>query len=435
MLHFYWKRASCLCVVTIFLMTMPLSSEQSPEAMAEAHRWVAAKFLGEVLPKPAEGYLMEYIRSGSLSKNGIQGRPFRIVDKDYRRGLHFPSEGKVVVVLPGPGKSFDAIVGVDSNDVGYYSNVGRGAVVASVEVKGKGSFRSEVMREGMPGVPVKVDLGNATQFSLKVEDGGGGKVFGNDFNQADWAEARVVLADGKTVWLGDLPTGPLRAPYSTEVPFSFRYGDRPSSDLLRTWEFERSSRRVDDHRSEHTLTYTDPKTGLVVRCVAVEYHDFPAVEWTLYFKNTGSTPTPILENIQALDTRLERNAEGEFILHHNKGSQATPTDYQPYETKLERKAQKRLSAAGGRPTNTDLCYFNVEWPGEGVIIALGWPGQWAAQFTRDEGNGLQIRAGQELTHFKLLPGEEVRSPLVAMLFWKGDWIGAQNLWRRWMVAA
>jgi alpha-galactosidase len=401
--------------------------------MAEAQRWVAAKFLGEALPRPAEGYLMAYLRSGSLEKNGIQGRPFRLVGHDYRRGLHFPSEGKVVVVLPSPGKSFDAIVGVDSNDVGYYSNVGRGAVVASVDVKGKGSFRSEILREGMPGVPVKVDLGNATEFSLAVDDGGGGRVFGNDFNQADWAEARVVLADGKTLWLGDLPTGPLRSVYSLVVPFSFRYGGRPSSELLKGWEIERSSRRLDDHRLEYTLTYKDPATGLQVRCEVIEYDDFPALEWKLYFKTAGSAPTPILEDIQALDTRLERNAEGEFILHHSKGSEATPTDYQPYETKLGRKEQLRLSAAGGRPTNTDLCYFNVEWPGEGVILALGWPGQWAAQFARDEGNGLEIRAGQELTHFKLLPGEEVRSPLVAMLFWKGDWIGAQNLWRRWMV--
>ncbi|MDP7288943.1 MAG: hypothetical protein QGH94_13220, partial [Phycisphaerae bacterium] len=42
--------------------------------------------------------------------------------------------------------------------------------------------------------------------------------------------------------------------------------------------------------------------------------------------------------------------------------------------------------------------------------------------------------GQELTHFKLLPGEEVRTPLIALLFWQGDWIRAQNLWRRWMMA-
>ena len=55
----------------------------------------------------------------------------------------------------------------------------------------------------------------------------------------------------------------------------------------------------------------------------------------------------------------------------------------------------------------------------GIIIALGWPGQWAAQFKRvEEANGLRLRAGQELTHFKLQPGEEVRTPLVALLFWR-----------------
>ena len=72
---------------------------------------------------------------------------------------------------------------------------------------------------------------------------------------------------------------------------------------------------------------------------------------------------------------------------------------------------------------------------EGVIVAVGWPGQWAAEFVRDDDKGIRIRAGQELTHFKLLPGEEVRSPLVVLHFWQGrDWIEAQNLWRRWMMA-
>ncbi|MCB1128546.1 MAG: alpha-galactosidase, partial [Verrucomicrobiae bacterium] len=71
---------------------------------------------------------------------------------------------------------------------------------------------------------------------------------------------------------------------------------------------------------------------------------------------------------------------------------------------------------------------------EGTIIAVGWPGQWAATFARDSGSGLRIRAGQEQTHFKLRPGEEVRSPLMVVQFWEGDWIKAQNVWRRWMLA-
>jgi alpha-galactosidase len=98
--------------------------------------------------------------------------------------------------------------------------------------------------------------------------------------------------------------------------------------------------------------------------------------------------------------------------------------------------EKRIAAAGGRPTSSDLCYFNVEVPtGQGVIVAVGWPGQWSSSWLRDEGLGLRLRAGQELTHFKLLPDEEVRTPLVALLLWDGgDWLRAQNLWRRWMLA-
>jgi alpha-galactosidase len=412
----------------------PWCSAQSPDAMATAHRWVSAKFLGEVAPTPTQNYLLVYSPSGQVDKNGILGHHFRIAEQNFARGLHFPSDGKVRVVLSAPAKSFTAIVGVDSNDLRYYSNVGRGAVVASVDVAGKTAFRSQVLHEGMTGVPVKVDLNNATEFDLKIEDGGGGVVFGNRFDQADWADARVTLADGSTAWLGDMPDGPLRAPFTADVPFSFRYHDRPSSYLLKTWESARSSRRLDDNRTEHTLTYTDPGSGLVVRCVAVEYRDFPVVEWTLYFKNSGSAPTPILENIQALDTRFERSEDGEFILHHSKGSPNSPTDFEPLADRLDAKAEKRISAAGGRPTNSDMCYFNIALPGEGTIVAVGWPGQWAASFTRDEGTGLQVRAGEELTHFKLLPGEEVRSPLVALVFWHGDWIDGQNVWRRWMVA-
>ncbi|MCY2996154.1 MAG: hypothetical protein NTY19_51145 [Planctomycetota bacterium] len=40
-----------------------------------------------------------------------------------------------------------------------------------------------------------------------------------------------------------------------------------------------------------------------------------------------------------------------------------------------------------------------------------------------------------MTHFKLSPDEEVRSPLMALRFWQGgDWLRAQNIWRRWMLA-
>jgi alpha-galactosidase len=222
-------------------------------------------------------------------------------------------------------------------------------------------------------------------------------------------------------------------PSAAEPPFSFTLDGKPSADFLRHWKRSRAARKLDDVRTEHTLTLTQPDGGLVVRCVGIEYADFPAVEWILHFQNNGPAASPILENIQALDGRWQRSGEGEFLLHHAIGSPATKSDYGPRETPLPPGASKRIAAAGGRPTNSDLSYFNLEWPGQGVILAVGWPGQWAAEFTRDQAAGIRIRAGQELTHFKLLPGEEVRTPLVALLFWRGDWIRAQNLWRQWMI--
>jgi alpha-galactosidase len=218
------------------------------------------------------------------------------------------------------------------------------------------------------------------------------------------------------------------------APFSFTYDGRRSNELLKGWESKHGERRLDEYRRQHTLTYTDPKTQLILRCVAVEYKDFPTIEWTLYLRNGGPIDTPILEDLQALDARFERHTEGEFTLHHHTGSPSRPNDFEPHETVLAPKAVKRITAAGGRPTSSDLSYFNIAWPGEGVIVAVGWPGQWAATFTRDGANGLRVRAGQELTHFRLHPGEEVRSPLIALQFYKGDRIRSQNVWRRWMVA-
>ena len=80
--------------------------------------------------------------------------------------------------------------------------------------------------------------------------------------------------------------------------------------------------------------------------MGIAYDDYPVVEWTLYFKNTSSASTPILENIQALDTRNERNLNEEFVLHHSRGTPNSPTDYQPLETKLEQKAEKRITRLG-----------------------------------------------------------------------------------------
>ncbi len=400
-----------------------------------ARRWVDAKFLGVADPNPASSHLLVHLKSGALRRNRIHDRQFLVAGKSFDHGVAMPAPGDVVVRLAVPAEHFHAVVGVDGNDIGYYSNGGRGSVVTTVEVNGQEAFRSPVLHEGLAGIPIDIDLHGAREFTLKlVAVGARTPTDQAEWDQADWADAQVKLVDGSSQWLADLPLGPLAGAYSAQQPFSFRYAGRDSADLLRSWRQERSSRRLDDARTEHVVTFTDPQTGLTVRCEGVTYSDFPVVEWTVYLKNAGSIPTPVIERLQALDTTFERTADGEFLLHHSKGSPNSPTDFQPLVTPLAPDASKRFVAEGGRPTDADLSYFNLEWARQGVIVGIGWPGQWAASFTRDKQRGVRLVAGQELTHFRLLPGEEVRTPLIALLFWDGGWNDSQNVWRRWMIA-
>ncbi|HUT91314.1 MAG TPA: alpha-galactosidase [Thermoguttaceae bacterium] len=427
------QRMAAVCVAVATFCLAPAHFARAvaptPDELALARRFVAAKFGAPDASAPRQPGLIVHVNNNAIERNARNKKPLRIADTEYTRGLYCHAVSKVVVRLPGPGKKFSAIAGLDNNE---QTRAGKGSVIFSVNVADREAFRSDVMCKETAGVPIEIDLGGASELALEVGDAGDGI----GWDQADWAEARTELADGSTVWLGDLPIlAACDALFTPDPPFSFTYAGKSSAELLGNWQGKREAHKLDDRRTQHTVLYTDPETGLQLRCEAVEYRDFPTVEWTLYFKNTGTADTPILQSIRALDVGWQRHDRTDLLLHHNVGSPADGTDYSPLETVLDAGSTTRISAAGGRPTNSDLSYFNLQRGDSGLIVVVGWPGQWAAEFVRNLDCGLRIRAGQELTHFKLHPGEEVRTPLVVLQFWQGgDWIRAQNVWRRWMMA-
>jgi alpha-galactosidase len=167
------------------------------------------------------------------------------------------------------------------------------------------------------------------------------------------------------------------------------------------------------------------------------------VEWTLWLKNTGKAETPVIENIQGLDFSFEREGTGEFVLHGLRGDSCLAESFRPYALTLGPDAVKRCSppVAGDKVSGKSSDgpdgwpYWNLQRPGGGVLLAVGWPGQWEATFTRDHERGLRVNAGQQLTHLVLKPGEEIRTPSITLLFWQGDdVVRAQNLWRSWYLA-
>ena len=237
-------------------------------------------------------------------------------------------------------------------------------------------------------------------------------------------------------WFGKfLPAAP--GSVQPGMPFAVHSDGRPSDQCLPGWRQSHSERILDSKRREAVVCFTDPKTSLEVRCVAVSYRDFPTVEWTVYIKNNGKADTPMIAGIEALDARWEREGDDEFLLHHEFGVfwPHTHQDFIPQASTLGPGGSKRFIPSRGRACADVMPYFDLErGGGAGVIVVVGWPGAWAARFDRDAKAGIRVTAGQELTHLRLHPGEEIRTPLIVLQFWRGDWIQAQNTWRRWMFA-
>lgn len=191
------------------------------------------------------------------------------------------------------------------------------------------------------------------------------------------------------------------------IPFSFVYNGVNSGQFLRKWQVSRN-------------LYSDSETGLEITCELKIFEEFSALEWVLYFENKGKEDTPIIANIQALDIKIEREKEGEFILHCANGSTCSSTDFLPIDEVLWPNKKLDIAPGGGRSSNGNMPFFNLEWNTKGLVIAVGWSGQWQASFYRDAGKKLQILAGMQKTHLKLHPGERIRTPRILLIFWEGD---------------
>ena len=165
--------------------------------LAEAQRWALAKFDGT--PETGEGlglYVLDNLNPVQL--NARRGKPLRIGNQSFHRGLYCHAHSQIVVQTGHRGGVFSAVVGVDSNE---QTIGGRGSVHFAVQAGGRERFKSPLLREGAAGAVVKVALDGAREFALLVEDVGDGIAC----DQADWAEARVKLKDGRELWLAELP--------------------------------------------------------------------------------------------------------------------------------------------------------------------------------------------------------------------------------------
>lgn len=446
--------ALALCLVGGFIWGL----EPSTRELAEREKWAAAKFdLTAPTPERFTDRVVVEANHAPVQLDSRYGRPMKMGEVLYTNGLYCHAPSNLRVTLSQSAVRLKAVIGIDSNE---NTAAGGGSIQFAVRSGDQVLFESELFRGTKAGVPIDVALPNLKEFSLLVNDGGDGIAC----DQADWANIAVELEDGTLLPLSSLELIQPKEEKTFEAvyPFEFTYGGRSSRDFLADWKktvtesviTESTAAGSAANKRLRTLTFEEPDGGLRVVCDCVEYLDFPTVEWKLTFQNNGTEKSRVLENILPLSTffsreffdpvsvaqfdpELERvtqfNRQGEFLLHHFKGGGYGLNDYTPLEMALDTGASRDFLSAG-RPCGVELPYFNLQAGLKGWIIVVGWSGQWKASFVHADGLSTQVTAGQATARMELLPGEEIRTPLIVVQNWnRSSWLEAQNIWRAWML--
>ena len=249
-------------------------------------------------------------------------------------------------------------------------------------------------------------------------------------------------------WYSESFLLPATGTNQVSFPVSFRYHDQPSTALLQDWSAAREALQSADGVTVDAIVFSDSRTTLECRCEVKTYHDFPAVEWVAYFKNSGDVDSAILSDLLPLDILFPLDPALPCQIQHARGGLSQVDDFEPLTTPLTFRqggSRLQLAALTGKSSTVHLPFFNLQLGSGGVIGAIGWSGGWAATFQRLQ-EGIHVQAGLERTHLRLHPGEEIRTPRILLLFWQGtcgddgvqdiaaDRVRSHNMLRRLLLA-
>jgi alpha-galactosidase len=350
----------------------------------------------------------------------INKDPITIGSQKYAHGIGTHANSELLVKLPYKAKSFKADVGYDGG--GLAKNNAMNRIVFSVVSNGKVLWKSTPLFIGSPVASVNVPLNGVTEFTLKVES------VNTDVNwtHANWANPLVELENGKIEMLdNNLPR------FLHGFPFSFMLNKENSRVLLQAWK-KTNKDSIAAGKVIHTIKWSKPDGSFEIKCLAIEFKNHSAVEWKLSFKNTGTSNSPVLKNVKALDLRIANQNTGSTTLHYNRGSDNNQYDFMPIDQTIETKKPIHIETRGGRSSETFLPFWNLECPGKGIVAAIGWSGDWKADFAQPD-NTTSMSAGMSTIETYLKPGEEISSPTICLLYWEGsEAIRGSNLFRRYM---
>lgn len=219
--------------------------------------------------------------------------------------------------------------------------------------------------------------------------------------------------------------------------FQFLYGGKQ----LEEYDID-ITQTLDQDTLTTVYTFTD---GLKVTNIARKYGKYGAYEWVNWFENASAHPTEIIsglwdchitlpmahEEVRRRTAFLPELSTSTLVYAPTGSTWCTKEFYCKIDDKatLSPGMSKEFKTSGGRSSEAQAPFFNVHKEGRGYLFAIGWTGQWKCSISRGE-DDITFKSGLEDTHFRLMPGEKIRTSSVVMMPYEGTVTESQNKWRR-----
>lgn len=215
-----------------------------------------------------------------------------------------------------------------------------------------------------------------------------------------------------------------------KAAFSFRYGS------------------VEAATTAHGESPWSLDNRLTVTPKITEYPEFDATEWVLWFENPGEEPSDMISNLWDANIRLplpvpnaprsgfsptsdhlfvtsmQGCVDGSLYIHND---QTSAEEFSLHREYLYARTL-RFANITGRASDGTMPFFHLSAGGEGYFVAIGWAGDWKAEFTGND-QGVEVRTGLKETNFRLNPGEKIRTTSVLIMHYKAG-EEAENKFRR-----
>ncbi len=164
----------------------------------------------------------------------------------------------------------------------------------------------------------------------------------------------------------------------------------------------------------------------------------------LWFENSSDKDSGTLSDICDIDAAIPfkkvcsfsmPGMDGAFVdttkIVVSEGCNGVVNEFVPKEVNL-RDFGNEYECMGGRSSQGVLPYFEAKAGEEGILLGIGWSGQWFCRFLKESDTFLRIQAGIPKLSFYLRPKEKIRTASILTLRYEKDSQKTHNEFRKIM---